>query len=74
MKWLVVIDSNLLMPSALQTVLKDACAHTAPFSDPVPLSDAETSIEVEGPEDLPKRLERNHAIKGVYPSSDYTLY
>ncbi len=73
MRWLVVIDSDLL-PSALQTVLKKACAHPAPLSDPVPLSNDETSIEVEGPEDLPSRLAWNHGIKGVYPSSDYTLY
>jgi hypothetical protein len=72
-KWLVVVDSKL-MPSALQTILKQADARPIPASDPVPLSDDEVSIEVEGPEDLPSRLERNQSIKGVYPSSDYTLY
>jgi hypothetical protein len=73
-KWLVVIDTKLLMPSALTAVLTKASARADPLIDPVKLSDAETSVEVEGPEDLPRRLERNHAIKGVYPSSDYTLY
>lgn len=74
MRWLVVIDRTLLMPAALEAVLAKACAHAAPSTDPVPLSDGETSIEVEGPEDLPNRLRSNRAIKGVYPSSDYTLY
>ena len=73
MRWLVVVDSKL-MPAALQTILKQVDAQTIPASDPVPLSEEEVSIEVEGPEDLPKRLEWNQSIKGVYPSSDYTLY
>lgn len=73
MRWLVVVDRNL-MQSALEAVLKMARAKVAPASDPVPLSGEEVSIEVEGPEDLPSRLASNSSIKGVYPSSDYTLY
>ena len=72
MKWLVVIDSDLV--SSVLQMLKQVSAQVLPFSDPVPLSDGETSIEVEGPDDLPNRLERNSAVKGVYPSSDYTLF
>lgn len=73
MKWLVVVDSKLVQ-SMLQKLLKKASAQAVPFSDPVPLSEAETSIEVDGPEDLPNRLKSYREIKGVYPSSDYTLY
>jgi len=71
-RWLVVVDSDIL-PSALRNALEKAFAYAAPFCEPVPLSEAETSIEVEGPEDLPSRLEGNQDIKGVYPSSAYTL-
>jgi hypothetical protein len=73
MKWLVVVDSKLVQ-SMLQKLLSQASAHAVPFSDPVPLSEGETSIEVDGPEDLPSRLKACREIKGVYPSSDYTLY
>jgi glycerate-2-kinase len=78
-RWLVVVDSNVLMdsktlPAVLKKLLAKASARLAPFSDPVPLSGGETSIEVEGPEDLPGRLETATVIKGVYPSSDLTLY
>ena len=79
MRWLVVVDSNVLidsktLPAVLKKLLAKASARLAPFSDPVPLSGGETSIEVEGPEDLPGRLEQAAVVKGVYPSSDLTLY
>jgi glycerate-2-kinase len=78
-RWLVVVDSSILtagnsLPAVLKKLLAKASARLAPFSDPVPLSGGETSIEVEGPEDLPGRLETATVIKGVYPSSDLTLY
>lgn len=73
MKWLVVVDSKK-RKSVLPALLRNASAHAVASSEPVPLSASETSVEVEGPEDLPNRLESHSAIKGVYPSSDLTLY
>jgi hypothetical protein len=72
-KWLVVVDSGKL-DAELPALLEEASAHAVASSDPIPLSDAETSVEVEGPQDLPARLEGHSAVKGVYPSSDLTLY
>ena len=72
-KWLVVIDSKHLK-SELPKLLKKASATIVMSSPPVPLSGGELSIEVEGPADLATRLGRHDVIKGVYPSSDLTLY
>ena len=73
MKWLVVIESDRL-EAVLPDLLREASARAVESSDPVPLSDTETSVEVEGPRDLPARLHAHSAVKGVYPSSDLTLY
>jgi len=72
-KWLVVIDSKMGR-AALPMLLKKASAHAVESSEPIPLSNTELSVEVEGPDDLPARLESHRAVKGVYPSSDLTLY
>lgn len=36
---------------------------------PVPLGEDELALEVNGPEDLPKRLRRSRAVVGVFPNS-----
>lgn len=54
----------------------EIAAHGAAMSDtpPVPLGQDEQALAVEGPDDLPARLEENPAVRKVSPDSDVELY
>ena len=71
MKWLVVLEGG---EAQLARLLHGTSARLAEAAAPISLSSTEVSIEVEGPDDLPEQLERHPEVKGVYPSSDMSLY
>lgn len=73
MKWLVTArqDIDQERVRSLITSAGGACDDCEP---PVPLGDDELAFNVKGPSDLPKKLQGNDAICGVYPSSDPEPY
>ena len=73
MRWIVTYSTRS-DPEAIENALREAGAHRDLREDAVPLDDQETSIVVEGPRDLPERLGNRQGIKGVFPSSEMTLY
>jgi hypothetical protein len=55
---------------------EEIAAHGAAMSDdpPIPLGEDELALAVEGPDDLPARLNRHPAVRKVSPDSDVELY
>lgn len=72
MEWLVNVklDANLEKLNAL--LIKHGAVRHA--GQPVPLGDDGLTLEVNGPDDLPKRLRRSSAVVGVFPNSKPELF
>ena len=73
MNWLIVVDQGCDL-KALAEILAKYGAHLVQGADCVPLEPDDLSCQVVGPENLADRLKGEAPIKGVYPSSDYSLY
>ena len=73
MNWIVVFRGKAF-GAAMRELLADASACAAEDCDPVPLEPDEISVEVEGPDDLNRRLQGKALVSGVYPNSEMTLY
>lgn len=60
----------------LRKLRAEIAAHGAAMSDapPIPLGQDEQALAVEGPDDLPARLERHPAVRKVSPDSEVELY
>ncbi len=72
MKWLVVVERKAA-PNGFHHLLDAAQARVAPGADWIDLGD-DMTIEVDGPEDLPARLDSARGIIKIYPSSDPVAY
>lgn len=73
MKWLVLCSAKAA-PGEVQALLGAANARALPGADWIPMDGQEMTIEVEGPADLPARIEGRAGIKAVYPSNEPTSY
>lgn len=73
MKWLVTLDQNADLAAVWERLRSLGCTGDDTQS-PIPLDAGEKAIELEGPEDLPARMHGVPHVRGVYPSSEITLY
>lgn len=73
MKWLILCSAEAA-PGEVQALLGAANARIVPGADWIPMGGQEMTIEVEGPADLPARIEGQAGIKAVYPSNEPTAY
>jgi hypothetical protein len=73
MKWLVVVERGAAA-GGLVGLLHAADASPAPGAEWIDLGPDEMTIEVDGPADLPARLDSARGVREVYPSSEPTLY
>lgn len=59
----------------LRRLRRELAAHGCRVGDaPIPLGADEQALEVEGPDDLPRRLEKHPGIRKVSPDSDVELF
>jgi hypothetical protein len=72
MKWLITIDAQTDVMAVLDKLQALGCA-VDKNQIPVPLGN-ERVIEIEGPADLTGRAADVPGIRGIYPSSEMTLY
>jgi hypothetical protein len=71
MEWLV----NVKLDADLEKLKALLAKHGAVRQgQPIPLGEDELALEVNGPDDLPKRLRRSSAVVGVFPNSKPELY
>lgn len=73
MKWLITVDSSANLQKVYQELSALGCAFDE-GRQPIPLGGDEQVIQLEGPEDLPSRVEELTAIRKVSPNSELTLY
>jgi hypothetical protein len=72
MRFLVTTDRN----ESLEKLKDEVAAHGGAMEpdDPIPLDQGEQVVRVEGPDDLPKKLEQLPAVKKVSPDSDMDFH
>ena len=71
MKWLLTVSVDV----DKFTVSGRLAEHGAVVEyDPIPLGDGEQVLEVDGPDDLPRRLDSQAWVKRVNTNSEQTLY
>ena len=73
MRWLVLCSAKAA-PGEVQALLGAASARIVPGAEWIPMNGQEMTIEVEGPADLPARIEGQAGIMAVYPSNEPTAY
>lgn len=71
-KWLVTTSSE----QDLDALRRDVAAEGGSVIDspPVPLDPEEQVLEVDGPDDLPSKLERYPSVRKVSPNSEIDLF
>jgi|EndMetStandDraft_2_1072991.scaffolds.fasta_scaffold388991_1 hypothetical protein len=72
MKWIVTLDPAT-KDERLKVIL-EATGSSAEADAPMIPVDGDVTVEVEGPADLPKRIQSHPEVKAVHPSSEMTLF
>lgn len=72
MKWILTLEAST-QRGDLREALEKAGSTLDEDTPMIPV-EHDTTVEVEGPADLPRRLRNVPGIKAVHPSSDLTLY
>jgi hypothetical protein len=72
MKWILTLESGT-QTERVRQLLEQAGSSLQAHAAMIPV-DGDVAVEVEGPADLPKRIENQPEVKAVHPSSDLTLY
>ncbi len=71
MKWLLTVSKDVDLSTASGRLAK----HGAVVEyDPIPLGGHEQVLEVDGPDDLPERLDDEAWVKKTNTNSEQTLY
>ncbi|MEM9218573.1 MAG: hypothetical protein AAGD25_30055 [Cyanobacteria bacterium P01_F01_bin.150] len=73
MQWLITTKIDVTLEQ-LSAMLSRLGCQPIPEDSSIPLDEAEQVISVEGPDDLPGKLEGNAEILQIYPDSSLELY
>jgi len=73
MKWLVTFPASVDLAAA-NALLTAHGATVVAADDIITMGDSEWVAAVRGPAELPRTLQNNVQVRGVYPSSDLTFY
>jgi hypothetical protein len=73
MEWIVTLAQGT-DPARLDAALAAHGGRRQEDSAPVPMTEGETAVVVDGPADLPDALRGVPGVTGVYPSSEMVLY
>ena len=70
--WLVTTRNSAVLGDIHQR-LRNGPSLVRQIGDPVPMGENEVVFEVEGPDDLDRKLKRDKTILGVHPSSPMVI-